>query len=37
VFQKTAEKVEGDLKPVKEVEVKQSEKDPKSESGCSIS
>ena len=32
-----AQKAEGDLKPVKEVEFKQSEKDPKSESGCSIS
>lgn len=32
-----AQKAEGDLKPVKEVEIKHSDKDPKSESGCVVS
>ena len=33
----TAQKVEGDLKPVKEVEIKHSDQEPKNESGCIIS
>ncbi len=38
LLQKAAEKKEeGDLKPVKEVEIKQSDKDPNHESGCTIS
>ena len=32
-----AQKAEGEIKPVKEVEIKHSEKDPKNESGCIIS
>ena len=36
-FQKAAEKAEGELKPVQEVPVKQSEKDPKTDSGCVVS
>ena len=36
-FQKAAEKAEGELKPVQEVPVKQSEKDPKTDSGCVLS
>ena len=37
LLQKKEEKAEGDLKPVKEVEVKHSDKDPNHESGCVIS
>jgi len=35
--QKAAEKAEGELKPVQEVPVKQSETDPKTDSGCVVS
>lgn len=34
---KAAQKAEGELKPVKEVNYKQSEKDPKNETGCVVS
>ena len=37
LMQKAAEKAEGELKPVQEVPVKQSEKDPKTDSGCVVS
>ena len=37
LLQKAAEKAEGELKPVQEVPVKQSEKDPKTDSGCVVS
>ena len=36
-LQKKEEKAEGELKPVQEVPVKQSETDPKTDSGCVIS
>ena len=36
LFQKTAQKVEGDLPPVKEVDVHHSSKDHKNDSGCSL-